>query len=211
MRDNAKKKVQIVQDASSEINVAIISPGGVFGLSPSIEHPTPITTPGFLLTARALKSGFQVAEGQNRSSWIHVLDIAKMYLTLIDFALSGTSTAEGLELWGPEAYYFGAAEEIIFADLMAALVPVFYEHGVIQSTEIKSCDVELIARASLGGEGYDADSPPPPADSWAMHIAIMYGVNMRLQASRMRILGWKAERGPIANTFKDVISTHLAL
>lgn len=167
--------------------------------------------PAYLLTARALKSGFQVAQGQARCSWIHVLDLAEMYLKLIDFALSGTSAAEGLELWGPEAYYFGGSEEIAFADFMAAMVPVLYENGVVQSTEIRSFDVEHIARASIGGENYDPDSAPPPADSWAMHIALSYGTNMRVQASRMRTLGWKPERESVVNTFKDVIPTHLAL
>lgn len=49
---------RIVREAAGQgVNVAIVSPGFVGGLSPSIEHPTPITTPAILTTARAFGSG----------------------------------------------------------------------------------------------------------------------------------------------------------
>ncbi|ORY56832.1 uncharacterized protein BCR38DRAFT_450167 [Pseudomassariella vexata] len=202
---------KIVREAAQEINIAIISPGGVGGLSPSIEHPTPITTPGILLTARAFNSGFQIDEGQNRHSWIHVLDIAEIYLKLIGHALDGNATVEGLQLWGPEAYYFATSEEISFADFITGLVPVLHKHGVIQSTEIKPVSVIDAARASIWGKDYKPDAAPPPEDSWAMHISILYGINMRIRGSRMFKLGWMAERGSVVDTFEDVIAAHLAL
>lgn len=48
---------RIVRDAARDVNVAIVSPGFVGGLSPSVEHPTPITTPAIMTTARAFRSG----------------------------------------------------------------------------------------------------------------------------------------------------------
>lgn len=153
------------------------------------------------------------------------MDLANMFLILVDdalAALAGAPTRGDLEaggpegLWGPEAYYFGAGDNIAFGDFMRALVPVLHQRGVIESREIASVDVAQAARISLAGPGQEHDplappAPPPPADSWAMHIAIMYGVNMRIRASRMERLGWRAEAGAVVRALPEVISEYLRL
>lgn len=207
-----------MREASPDVNVAIVSPGFVCGMSPSLEHPTPITTPALVTTARAFNSGFQIAQGENTVAWIHVMDLARIFMILVDDALAALAgkpierPAEVLPLWGPEAYYFGTGGEISFADFMKGLAPVLHEHGVIKSTELKSVNVTEAARISLAGPGgeYDADAPPPPPDSWAMHISIMYGVNMRINASRIGRLGWKPEMGSVVDTFREVVPYYLA-
>lgn len=207
---------KIVRDAASDVNVAIISPGFVGGLSPSIEHPTPITTPAILTTARAFGTGFQIAQGENASAWIHVDDLANMFMILINDALAtlaGTPVKRTYELqvWGPEAYYFGVEDNIVFADFMKALAPLLLEHGVVQSSDIRSVNVTEAARISLAGPGkeYDPLAPPPPADSWAMHISVMYGINMRIRGSRMEKLGWTANKGAVAKSLPEVVSKYL--
>lgn len=212
---------KIVRDAASEVNVAIVSPGFVGGLSPSIDHPTPITMPAILTTARAFGSGFQIAQGENASAWIHVDDLAKIFLFLVDDALAALAgspierAAElaELQLWGPEAYYFGVEENFVFADFMKELTAAMVEQGVVQSSEIKSVNVTEAARISLAGPGkeYDPLEQPPPADSWAMHIAIMYGINMRIRGSRIEKLGWKADKGAMKRSLAEVVSRHLQL
>ncbi|TDZ17106.1 hypothetical protein Cob_v010146 [Colletotrichum orbiculare MAFF 240422] len=200
---------KIVRDAAPHVNVAVVSPGFVGGMSPSVEHPTPITTPAIFLTARAFKSGWNIAQGENTHAWIHVLDLAEMYLVLVDKAVNGASGSEPFDIWGPEAYYFGTGEDISFAEFMKHLAPVLKEHGVIESTAIKSVSVVEAARASIAGTDYDPDAPPPPPDTWAMHIAIMYGINMRIGSSRMTKLGWKADLGSVVDTFPQVVSEYL--
>lgn len=209
---------KIVRDGASDVNVAIVSPGFVGGLSPSIEHPTPITTPAILTTARAFGSGFQIAQGENASAWIHVDDLANMFLILVEdalAALAGTpiKRAEELQVWGAEAYYFGVEENIVFSDFMKALAPVLKEHGVVKTDDIRSVNVTEAARISLAGPGkeYDPLAPPPPADSWAMHISVMYGINMRIQGSRTQKLGWKAEQGSLVRSIPEVVSRYLEL
>lgn len=207
-----------VRDASPDVNVAIVSPGFIGGMSPSIEHPTPITTPALLTTARAFGSGFQIARGENTLAWIHVDDLARIYMILVGDALAALAGAPvqrpagHLPVWGPEAYYFGTGEDISFADFMRGLVAVLKEHGVVDSTEIRSVNVTEAARISLAGPDgeYDAMAAPPPPDSWAMHISIMYGVNMRVHASRISRLGWKPEKGSVVDTFKDIVPQYLA-
>ena len=207
---------RIVRDAAEDVNVAIVSPGFVGGMSPSTEHPTPITTPAILTTARAFKSGFQISPGENRHAWIHVMDLARIYMILIDDAPATVAgkpikrEADVLPLWGREAYYFATGEDIAFSDFMKGLVPVLKQHGVIESEEMKSVSVTEAARISLAGPDgeYDPLAPPPPPDSWAMHIAIMYGVNMKIRGSRVAKLGWKAT-GSVVDTFPEVVPEFL--
>lgn len=206
---------KIVRDTVEDINVAIVSPGFVGGISPSIEHPIPITTPALFLTARAFQCGWQIAQGENLHAWIHVQDLAKMFIILVDDAISNLSGSAPVptpfEIWGPDAYYFGSGELISFAEFISRLVPVLKDNGVIKSTETKSVSVTEAARTSIAGSNYDPDAPPPPPDSWAMHIAIMYGINMRVRSSRMEKLGWKAEKGSVVDTFPGVVSEFLRL
>ncbi|WQF77600.1 Putative NAD(P)-binding domain, NAD(P)-binding domain superfamily [Colletotrichum destructivum] len=200
---------KIVRDAAPYVNVAIISPGFVGGMSPSIEHPTPITMPAILLTARAFKSGWQIAGGQDVHAWIHVLDLARMYMILVGKAIDGVCESEPFPIWGPDAYYFGTSEDISFGTFMKHLVHVLKKQRVIESTEIKSVNVAEAARASIAGSDYDPNTPPPPLDTWALHIAIMYGINMRIGASRMKRLGWNAEMGTLVDSFPQVVAEHL--
>lgn len=216
---------QIVRDFAGRdgdgLRVAIVAPGCVGGLSPSRAQPTPITLRSTLRAARAFGGGFQIARGDNAMAWIHVEDLAGMYLVLVGDALAALrggargrgSAPGGVQVWGPEAYYFGAETTFVFAQYMRDLVAVLRELGVVASSEIKSVSVTELARISLAGPGgeYDPLASPPPADSWEMHMAIMYGVNMRLRASRIKTLGWKAQKLPSAGSLKEVVARHLQL
>lgn len=196
---------QIVRKAASEVHVAIIAPGFVGGISPSMQHPTPITTPALLLTVRALKTGFQIAEGENRHAWIDVTDLAAVYGLVLERARAGDAAA-----FGAEAYYFGAGEEVRFADFMASgVVPRLQRHGVLASADVRAVSVNDAARASMFGENFNPDAPPPAPDSWAMHIAVMYGINMRIRASRIARLGWKPERPSVIETLDEVLDAYL--
>ena len=196
---------QLVREAASDVHVAILSPGFVGGLSPSLEHPTPITTPALLLTARAFKTGFQIAAGENRHAWVHTEDLAALYGLVLGRALAGDAAAA----FGAEAYYFGAGEEIAFADFMAGLAARLKAHGVLATAEVRAVSVNDAARASMFGEHFNPDAAPPPPDSWAMHIAVMYGINMRIRASRIARLGWQAEKPSVVETLDEVLAAYL--
>ncbi|KAH8748134.1 hypothetical protein F5883DRAFT_653309 [Diaporthe sp. PMI_573] len=191
----------LVRSASADVHVAILSPVGIGGISPSLEHPVPLVTGPLLSTARAFGSGFQIARGENESGWVHVLDLARAMLLLVDNALDALvgpgDTAEpaeqaGFSLWGTRAYYFVRAEDVSFHDLQAALAPSLRRHGVIPSEEIKSVTHAQAARTCLAGSReFDPDAPLPPPDSWVIHLATWFGINMRVRSERLAALGWK--------------------
>lgn len=206
----------MVRSAWPEINVSIIAPGIIGGVSPSISHPCPLTTEQLVQAARAMKSGFQIERGENQLGFVHVLDLAQMYMLLIDDALASLSgsniTEHRIPLWGSQAYYFGVTENIRFSELMRnGLVPVMFENGIIESTEVVSTSASEVARAILYGDGYDPDGPAPPPDSWALHVAAALGLNMRIVAARMAKLGWKPVQGSVVRSYDDAIPLYLRL
>lgn len=209
---------QLVRSAAPDVNVAIIAPGGVGGMSPSVSHPTPISMAAIFSTARAFGSGFQVSEGANCIGMIDARDLARMYRILLDDAvatLEGKDTSSSpppFALWGPRAYYFGAAEDSVsWATLQATLAPLLQQHGVVGRADVASASVADIARRAIAGDAYDPDAPPPPADSWAMHIAYGFGANLRVRASRMRRLGWVPRHVPVAAGYDVVVPHYIRL
>ncbi|CAJ2504864.1 Uu.00g122580.m01.CDS01 [Anthostomella pinea] len=207
----------ILRDASEDVYVANISPGGIGGISPSIEHPVPLSTGAIVTTARAFNSGFKINTGENQSGWVHVLDLARAFLLLVDNALASLNSNQppaepaGFPLWGREAYYYPVAEQIAFRDLIAGLIPPMRKAGIIESTEIVSTSSKDAARVCLSGTfDFDPDMKLPAPDSWQIHMAVWLGVNMRIQASRLTKLGWKPREVSILDTLADVIPQYLA-
>jgi hypothetical protein len=188
-------------EAASKVNVAVISPVLVYGLSPSIEHPFPLVTGEVFKAISALGTGFTVSAGKNVLAHVHVLDLARIYFLLLSSALKAqlsNSQAEE-DLWGPEAYYFAASEEVSFAEFMTKMVGILKDHGVVENEEIRQIDVHQGAKASgATGEGQ-------AVDSWAMHIAISFGIDMRCRSSRARRLSWDPKEPGVVNTLEEVV------
>lgn len=217
----------LVRSAAADVHVAIVSPVGIGGISPSLEHPAPLTTGPLLSTARAFGCGFQIARGENESGWVHVLDLARATLLLVanalDALLAGggggsdttTTTAQpaepaGFPLWGTRAYYFVRSEDVSFHDLQAALVPALRRRGIVASAEIRSVTHTQAARTCLAGScEHDPDAPLPPPDSWVIHLATWFGINMRVRPARLAALGWRPVEKTILGDWEVAIDEFL--
>ncbi|KAL2279351.1 hypothetical protein FJTKL_13552 [Diaporthe vaccinii] len=182
----------LVRAASADAHVGIVSPVGIGGISPSLEHPVPLTTGPLLTTARAFGSGFETARGENESGWVHPAEPA------------------GFPLWGERAYYFVRAEDVSFHGLQSALFPALRRHGVVGSDEIRSVTHTQAARTCLAGSSeFDPDAPLPPPDSWVIHLATWFGINMRVRSERLAALGWKPVEKSILGDWEAAVDEFL--
>ncbi|KAK8057178.1 hypothetical protein PG996_011115 [Apiospora saccharicola] len=215
--NSTKPIVKLVLSAAPHVNVAIMSPAGVTGISPSVGHPLPITMPALFQCVRAFRSAFMIGEGANAVGMIHVRDFARMYMVLIDEALTtlaGDNKADSppppFPIWGEKAYYFASAVDTLYRrDWFAGLAPLLQKHGVVSSREVKSVTTAEVARRVLFGDNYDPDAAAPPPDSWATHIAHGMGANLRIRASRMRALGWEPEYLSFMETMDELIPAYI--
>lgn len=196
-----------------------MSPGCVSGLGPSQCQPIPITVPIWGGAVGMFGGPFQIGPGEARNATIHVRDLAKQYMILLRDALAafaGTSSgaaAPPFPLWGPDAYYFGCTENVVYGRWLQQHAEAMLAHGLVQSTERKTITVADAARLTLAsqtGEDYDPHAPLPPADSWVMHLAAAYGLNMRVKSTRMEKLGWKPEHA-VAEDMTEVIAKAVKL
>ncbi|CAG8957874.1 hypothetical protein HYFRA_00000214 [Hymenoscyphus fraxineus] len=202
---------KLVFDAHEYVNVAIISPVMVYGLSPSADHHLPLIYPHLLRAFRSLNSGFTISSGSNIWGHIHVNDLAEIYLILLSRALESLGMETGraapsesskTEVWGPEAYYFASSNEVSFLGFQRSMVRALKKLGVLGNDVIAQIDIETAAKATDVTKG---ESP----QAWARHLAESYAINMRVSPSRAKAIGWVPKDIAVQDTMEDVIAKYL--
>ncbi|KAM3072093.1 hypothetical protein ACMFMG_008555 [Clarireedia jacksonii] len=186
----------LVFSHSPSIHTAIVSPTMVYGLSPSLIHPTPVTLPMALTQILRLSHGFTVSTGANLQAYIHVLDLARLYLLLLDHALSPSSPNPNSAPFGPQSYYFAAGEELTSRTYMTHLVQALLPHHDVvplESKEIVELDPPGLRRSKLTR---DAD----------LNAKVLFGMNMRVRCTRAeKVLGWKAVEKGVLEGLEEVV------
>ncbi|KAK8022679.1 hypothetical protein PG993_013446 [Apiospora rasikravindrae] len=201
---------KLVLSAALQVNLAILSPAGVTGIIPSVGHPYPITMPALFQCVRAFRSAFVIGEGENAVGMTHVRDFTHVH----GLSNNNNKPAPPFPVWGKNAYYFGSAADTLYRrDWRTGLAPLLAKHGVLEGNaheEVNSVTTaEVARRVLLGGDKYDPDAPPPPLDSWAVHIAHGLGANLRIRASKMRRLGWELEHVSLFEAMDGVIPAYV--
>jgi nucleoside-diphosphate-sugar epimerase len=182
---------QLVRDAAANVNVAIISPTVVYGISRGVEHQAPITIRDIVKTITELGAGFTMSSGANVVGYIHVDDLADIYVGLLADALRG---GQDSDLWGPHAYYFAVGEEMSFAAYMKALVEVLRQKGTLSTDAIREIR-----------DGTDATDQRIVAKTAAVHGC---GLEVRCQSDRARkLLGWKPASSGLIQTLPEVVDS----
>ncbi|KAI9703033.1 MAG: hypothetical protein M1820_006024 [Bogoriella megaspora] len=183
---------KLVRDYSSKVNVAIVAPTVVYGLNLSTENRAPITTRDILATIKELGTGFTIGKGRNVLGYVHVKDLANIYIKLLADAANGAQQP-GRQLWGQYAYYFANSEELTFAEYMRALVENLKEAGAITTLEVKE----------IGTESSVVEREIVRKTS----IKHGYGANCRCQSERAKAsLGWTPREPAVKATLVDVVN-----
>ena len=123
------------------MNVAIISLAILYSLSPLIEHLVPLILLEALTTISKVPGGFIISTKKNLQNYIYVLDMARLYLLLVSYAIDAKELEAGLDLWGPKAYYFSVKEELTSTNFIAVLVSVLNKKGIVQNETLTTINV----------------------------------------------------------------------
>ena len=184
----------VVRQASDGVNVAIVSPTVVYGLSTSIERRIPITIRDIIHTAKELSMGFTMSQGRNIIGYVHVADLAEIFVRLLADAINETTSNP--QLWGPQAYYFANSEEHTFSAYMEAFVKILKDKEIIDTEVVKEVDpddivpeLEIVKRIS------------------AIHA---FGANVRCRSDRAAsLLTWTPVRPALIDTLPEIINLSL--
>ncbi|CZT22025.1 related to Weak similarity to Y.pseudotuberculosis CDP-3,6-dideoxy-D-glycero-L-glycero-4-hexulose-5-epimerase [Ramularia collo-cygni] len=162
--------VKCQRELGTKVKIAIIIPPLIYGFNPShkrlsIQIPT--------LTRFALKHGYaaHVGKGLSVESNIHVLDLARAYMTVLKY-MTGSAPVELLE----NPYFFCETtgdKEPSWYDVATLIGESLYQAGKIHSPEPKKIAQNLYG--DLFGDFTEA----------------VIGLNSRSRADRLRALGWE--------------------
>jgi nucleoside-diphosphate-sugar epimerase len=78
--------------------------------------------------------GFQIGEGKNTWTQVHVQDLSDIYVSLVEAAANGGGDAT----WGDEGYYFAENGEYVWGAMAKKIAQEALKQGLIQSTDLDS-------------------------------------------------------------------------
>ncbi|RLL99782.1 hypothetical protein CFD26_106916 [Aspergillus turcosus] len=184
-----------------DVDNAVITCGKEYGVPTAILCPPMIhgvgTGPGkkrsiqvpFLIEAIVQRGrAFTVGEGNNRWDHVHVEDLARAFVLMVEEA---TKPNGGAATWGPEGYYFVEAGEFAWKEVASQLAEILHSQGKITTSDVDQLPVD------------EATKFHP----WA---PVLWGGNCRSRASRLRTLGWKPTVTTVSASLPEMVKFVLA-
>ncbi|KAJ5372860.1 hypothetical protein N7517_004866 [Penicillium concentricum] len=162
---------------NAKIKTAIVCPPTIYGRGDGPIRVRSVQLPDLANSALRRGGSLTVNEGKNEWRNVHVADLANAYVLLIEEALRGGGKAD----WNSDGYYFVENGHHVWKDLAKAVAEVGFKKGYFKSDNVDVLSVEETLEVQ--------PTPHPGPDIW--------GVNSLGYASRIRSLGWKAQKPPI--------------
>lgn len=163
------KIVLAASKSSPNIKTAIVCPPTIYG--PGRGPGNTFSDQLNLMTKAFIQKGyaFQIGEGRNVWTQVHVHDLSNLYLALVEAAATASDDAT----WNTEGYYFAENGEFYWGDMSKKLAEETKKQGYIQSADLKSYTIAQGDEVTLNG-----------GKKW--------GYNSRCRAMRARkLFGWK--------------------
>jgi nucleoside-diphosphate-sugar epimerase len=169
-----------IANHADKINIAIMCPPDIYGRGKGLVKTQSALIPLFIRESKALGKVFYYNKGTNTRSWVHIDDLMRVYLRVVEAAAS--SNPETTKLYfGENGYHFAATQEHSHIDVATAVGKLLAEHGVILHAEPVQVDLERL----------DAMANIPHFPKLARYL---YASNSRTRAERAkRLWGYKGE------------------
>lgn len=124
--------------------------------------------------------GFQVEEGKNIWTEVHVHDLSEVFLALVTSALQPSG---GNATWNAEGFYFVEDGEFVWGDIAQAIAKIAFDKKLIKTADIDN----------VSGE---------EADKLTKSGSYLWGTNSRVKAIRAnKLFGWT----PKGTKLKDLL------
>ncbi|KAK3063982.1 hypothetical protein LTS18_011196 [Coniosporium uncinatum] len=175
----------VLAAGSDSVKTAIVCPPTIYGpgRGPDNQRSDQIYKMAEAVMKRG--KGFYVGEGQNKWASIHVHDLSKMYMRLVEEAAAGGGKAT----YNEDGYYFTESAEFVWKDMAENVAKECKKQGFIKTDECESVSKD-------------------EADQIAPHGAAKWGMNSRCRAVRgYQLLGWSPESKTVAEELPDIVKS----
>ncbi|KAH6975853.1 hypothetical protein EDB80DRAFT_740382 [Ilyonectria destructans] len=174
--------VAILEAAKKGGKTAIVCPPTIYGPGRGPGNKRSIQVPE--LASRTLQRGkaITVKGGDNIWNSVHIHDLAKLFLLLVEAAVEGGGQAD----WGVNGFYFAENGHFSWRAVAESIAKAANARGLLKSTDLDNLSVE-------------------EADAVWDYGSFFWGTNSRSRAVRARdVLGWE----PVAaGIFEDIPDT----
>ena len=159
----------------TKVETAIVCPPLIYGRGRGPDNQKSIQLPELAKAVLKGKKGIQIGAGKNVWNIVHVVDLSKVYVKLVEAA----AAKGGNVSWGADGYYFAENGEHVWEDIYKGVAVSSHKAGYIPSDEVVSISAD-------------------EADQLSPHAKYLWGTNSRCRAVRARkILGWRPVEGSI--------------
>lgn len=186
---NRKVDQVIIEADCPKVRTAIICPPTIYGVGRG-----PINQRGHQINELARctlekRKGIQVESGKSRWRNVHVHDLSKCYLKLLEAAAQGGGNAT----WGREGYYFTENGEHAWGEMAQVVAKEAHKQRFIPSD-----DVSIVS----AGE----------ADKLTPRGGVLWATNSRCKALRARkLLGWTPAEHGVSQEVSAIVTSEAKL
>jgi nucleoside-diphosphate-sugar epimerase len=121
----------------ARIRIAIMCPPDIYGRGLGPVKTESALIPLFVRESVAKGAAFFVAPGANTRSWVHIADLMRLYVHVVDAALANDSTA-----FNEDGYYFASTQEASQRELAERVGAVLAARGKVARKEPVEVEVE---------------------------------------------------------------------
>ncbi|KAF2254099.1 NAD(P)-binding protein [Trematosphaeria pertusa] len=184
-RNVDKVVLEASKDNPGKIITAIVCPPTIYGPSRTTGNNRSIQA--FWMAEAVLNrgKGFQVGEGKNLWTQIHVQDLSNVFLALVTAALQGDASKA---TWNDKGYYFvDNGPEFAWGDVAKAIAKAAADKKLIKSADIDSLDGDEVTKLHPFGP-------------------FLWGTNARAKAIRAgKLLGWAPKQKGLLDFVPEIV------
>lgn len=133
-RNTEKILHQHIAQHSDKINIAIMCPPDIYGRGTGLVKTHSALVPMFVKEIKDLRGekAFYYGDGTNTRSWVHIDDLTRLYLRVVEAAASGENAEK---YFNANGYYFAGTQEHSQMGLARATASILHKHGVIEDAK----------------------------------------------------------------------------
>jgi nucleoside-diphosphate-sugar epimerase len=161
-----------------KINIAIMCPPDIYGKGKGLAKTHSALVPMYVKEIKRLGGQvFYYGEGTNTRSWVHIDDLMRVYLKVIEAAASGNTA----EYFNENGYHFASTQEYSQLDVAKVVGRTMHEQGAIADPKPSPISLEQL----------DCLLKVPGYEKLARYL---FASNSRTKAERAeRLYGYKGE------------------